>query len=223
MSSTSMVKVYLYTRFERFWHWLQALLIMGLLVTGLEVHGTYAMLGYKNAVEWHNTLGFSWLVLFVFIVFWLLTTGQWKQYIPTTRKLFDVARYYMLGIFRGEEHPVRKRPDAKHNPLQRITYLGLSAAILPVQMLTGLLYWIYNDWPAYGLASLSLPVVAWLHLACAFAILLFLVIHVYMASTGHTVTAHLAAMLSGWEEVEEGDVQQWERADQDRLGPKVTR
>lgn len=207
-----MTKIYLYTRYERFWHWIQALLIVLLLVTGLEVHGVYTLLGFKRAAAWHESLGVTWLVLFAFFVFWLFTTGQWKQYRPTTRKLFEVIRYYAVGIFRGEPHPVKKHPDAKHNPLQRLTYLGLAALLLPVQMISGLLYWTYNQWPAWGLGFLSLDAVAVVHMACAFSILIFFVVHVYMTTTGHTLTAHVAAMFSGWEEVEEGEVEDWERA-----------
>lgn len=211
MLSARKVKVYLYTRFERFWHWVQAALITLLLLTGLEVHGTYSLLGYRRAVEWHNFLGITWLVLFVFIVFWLLTTGQWKHYVPTTRKLFEVARYYASGIFKGEPHPVPKRPDAKHNPLQRLAYLGLAAALLPVQMVTGLLYWGYNDWKAWGLEFLGLSPVAVLHMLGALAILAFVVGHVYMTTTGHTLTSHIAAMFSGWEELDEGEAADWEQ------------
>ena len=211
MSAARMTKIYLYTRYERFWHWIQALLIVLLLVTGLEIHGAFHLLGFKRAVAWHEFLGVTWLVLFAFFVFWLFTTGQWKQYIPTTKKLFEVVRYYMSGIFKGEPHPVKKHPDAKHNPLQRLTYLGLAALLLPVQMITGLLYWTYNSWAAWGLGFLGLGVVAALHMLCAFAILIFFIVHVYMTTTGHTLTAHVTAMFTGWEDVEEGEVQDWER------------
>ena len=34
MSATKMITTYLYTRYERFWHWLQMALIFVLLVTG---------------------------------------------------------------------------------------------------------------------------------------------------------------------------------------------
>jgi hypothetical protein len=117
----------------------------------------------------------------------------------------------MYGIFRGEAHPVPKRQDAKHNPLQRITYLILAAILLPVQMVTGLFYWGYNAWPAWGLSGLSLAVVAMIHLAGAFAILSFVIVHIYMITTGRTIFAHTRAMISGWEEVEDVDtVGDWE-------------
>jgi thiosulfate reductase cytochrome b subunit len=161
-------------------------------------------------VEYHNFLGLTWIILFIFIVFWVLTTGEWRQYIPTTKKLFEVIGYYSSGIFKGHPHPVQKSKEAKHNPLQRLTYLGLTAVLLTLQMGTGLLYWLYNDWAIWNLTFLDLRLLALIHLACAFAILSFIIIHVYMTTTGHTLTSHIAAMFSGWEEVEEGEVADWE-------------
>jgi thiosulfate reductase cytochrome b subunit len=207
------VNIYLYSRYERFWHWLQAALIMVLLVTGFEVNGLFTLLGFASAVRIHSLVGLTWLIAFAFFIFWVFTTGEWRQYIPTTRKMLRVVRYYAFGIFRGEPHPVPKRKEAKHNPLQRLTYLSLAALLLPLQMASGLLYWSYNSWAAWGLAGLSLDLVAALHLVLAFAILAFLVVHLYMTTTGHSPTAHVKAMITGWEEVAaEVPVEDWERA-----------
>ena len=203
MSENGMERIYLYSRFERFWHWAQAALIIFLALTGLEVHGAYEIFGFQKAVELHNTAGIGWLVLYVFILFWNLTTGEWKQYIPTTRKLLSVARYYAYGIFRGEPHPVPKSERQKHNPLQRLTYLGISLALIPIQIVTGLLYYLYNSW-AGPEAPFSLAAVAIVHTIGAFSLLIFLIVHVYMTTTGHTLGAHIRAMITGWEEVPAG-------------------
>ncbi len=194
--------IYLYTRYERLWHWLQMVLIAVLMLTGLEIHGVFEFFGYQKAVSLHNTVGITWLIAFFFFVFWLFTTGEWKQYIPTTKRLFSMIRYYSYGIFRGEPHPFPKRKEAKHNPLQRLTYLAVAAALLPLQMITGFLYWGYNSWDAWGIKSLTLGMVAFAHTALAFAILVFVIIHVYMTTTGHTVFAHIKSMITGYEEVE---------------------
>jgi len=194
-------KIYLYTKFERFWHWVQAAFVVLLGLTGFEIHSGYQLFGFQRAVEWHNALGISWLVLYAFIVFWHLTTGQWKHYIPTTKMLFRVVLYYMIGIFRGEPHPVPKSERAKHNPLQRLTYLGISVFLIPFQMITGLLYYTYNSWPQMGITKLVLGTLSLLHMAGAFALLVFLVIHIYMTTTGHSLTAHFRAMCTGWEDV----------------------
>ena len=210
-----MVNIYLYTRYERFWHWFQMAIILLLMATGLEVHGLYTFFGYENAVEIHNFAGITWLVTFWIFVFWLFTTGQWRQYIPTTKKLISVMIYYSYGIFRGEPHPTPKNKNAKHNPLQRLTYLGLAACLLPIQMISGFFYWSYNSWNAWGLSFLSLSVVAFVHMAAAFGLLTFLVVHVYMTTTGHTIFAHIRAMITGWEEVDETvQLEDWETANQ---------
>lgn len=209
-----MERIYIYARFERFWHWLQALQIVALIATGLELHGTYTLLGYETAHDTHIWVAWSWIVLYAFAAFWLVTTGEWKQYKPTLHKMAAVARHYAIGIFRGEPHPVPKSQRAKHNPLQRLTYLGILTFLLPFQMVTGLLYLYYNDWPAWGI-SWSLGPLAVAHTLGAFAMLAFVVVHVYMTTTGHTLFCHLKAMCTGWEEVEHPEeIEEWEKRKQ---------
>ena len=200
MNTCQWERIYLYTRFERFWHWAQAGLIVFLALTGLEVHGWYSLLGFERAAELHNGAGIAWFVLYVFIVFWQLTTGDWKHYVPTTRKLMAVARYYAYGIFKGEHHPVPKSERNKHNPLQRLTYLGISLVLIPLQVATGLLYYTYSSWPQWGI-QIKLSTIAVVHMAGAFGLLAFLIVHIYMTTTGHNLTCHLKAMCTGWEEV----------------------
>ncbi|MBU2429152.1 MAG: cytochrome b/b6 domain-containing protein, partial [Proteobacteria bacterium] len=197
----------LYTRFERFWHWIQALMIGGLLITGFEIHGTYTLIGFEKAVKIHNYVGLTWLIMFAFFVFWLFTTGEWKQYIPTTKKLISVIQYYVWGIFKGKPHPVKKSADSKHNPLQRLAYLGISAVLLPTQMATGLLFYLYNMMPQ----GFPLSLLAILHTFIALLLLNFLVIHIYMTTTGHSFFSHITGMITGWEEVYENtQIEEWE-------------
>ena len=193
-------KIYLYTKFERFWHWAQALFVIALIVTGFDLHGSFHFINFQTTVTWHNNLGIAWLILFSFIIFWEFTTGECKQYIPTTKKLITVVNYYMFGIFKGENHPVPKTKDKKHNPLQRLSYLGVAVALVPLQMSTGFLYYTYNSWPEWGI-NFNLEIVAFLHTAGAFALIIFLIIHVYMTTTGHSPLAHIKAMITGWEEI----------------------
>ncbi len=206
MAQKHIKKIYLYTRFERLWHWSQSLMIILLMITGFEVHGTYTLMGFETAVNIHNFVGLFWLGSFAFFAFWLAITGEWKQYIPTTRKLFDVIQYYMWGIFKGQAHPVQKTPGAKHNPLQRLAYLGISAMLLPVQMVTGLLYYLYNSFPGMPLAPLAI-----IHTLVAFLLVNFLIIHVYMTTTGHSLFSHISGMITGWEEIHDTTrIEEWE-------------
>jgi len=80
-------------------------------------------------------------------------------------------------------------------------------------MITGFFYWGYNSWTEWGIPGLSLEVLAWIHMVGAFAIFSFIIVHVYMTTTGHTIFAHTKAMITGWEDVHEGNkIEDWERA-----------
>ncbi len=196
-----MTRVYIFKRFERFWHWTQALLIIAMAISGFEIHGTYAFLGYANAVMVHTTAAWALIVLWLFAIFWHFTTGEWRQYVPTTDKLIAMTRYYLSGIFTDAPHPFRQTTVSKHNPLQRMAYLGVKLVINPLIWISGLLYLYYNDWPAW--LGLNLADVAWVHLAAAYMMVVFFIVHIYFATTGHTVTAHIKAMITGWEELED--------------------
>lgn len=192
-------RVRIYNRFNRFWHWSQALLIILLVVTGFEIHGSFSLLGFKRAVGLHNWLAGAFGVLVAFAIFWHLTTGQWQHYTPTRQHLRQMTGFYLRGIFRGEPHPFKKTEIAKLNPLQRLTYLSLKLLIFPIQGLTGLAYYYYNDLAAHGHLTNGVGKIALLHTAGAFVLLAFLIAHVYLTTTGETPTANLKAMITGWE------------------------
>ena len=141
-----MKRVYIYKGFERFWHWTQAALIIFLSLTGFEVHGTFSILGFEQAARFHRVASWMLIGLIVFAIFWHLVTGEWRQYIPTTRKLADQIRYYSLGMFRGEKHPTKKTQLRKLNPLQRLVYLSFKLILVPITVISGILYRItsYN-------------------------------------------------------------------------------
>jgi thiosulfate reductase cytochrome b subunit len=198
-----MQRVYIFKRFERFWHWSQALLIIIMMITGFEIHGTYALIGFEWASTVHTTAAWLLMGLWVFAIFWHFTTGEWKQYVPTMDKVTAMMRYYVTGIFSNAPHPFRQTTLRKHNPLQRLAYLFVKLLVNPLIWITGLLYLFYNNWADWGLGGLDLATVALLHVVGAFFMVIFLIVHVYLITAGHTLGSHLKAMITGWEEVEE--------------------
>ncbi len=79
---------------------------------------------------------------------------------------------------------------------------NLEGFYLPLQLLSGLLYYYYNDWVSWGFTA-GLDGVAFLHTAMAFVRLLFLLVHIYLTTTGGSLLAYIQSMITGWEEVEE--------------------
>lgn len=114
-----------------------------------------------------------------------------------------MIRYYSIGIFSDAPHPLHKTAMQRYNPLQRLAYLALLAVISPLIWGSGLLYLFYAEWPRLGLKHLlSLEGVAVAHTLGAYLITAFFFIHVYLTTTGHTLFAHIKAMITGWEEVD---------------------
>lgn len=198
-------KVYVYKAFERFWHWMQAILIMFLAFTGFEIHGTYKFFGFEEAVAYHNIAAYMLIVLIVFAIFWHLTTGEWKQYVPTFENIKAQLDYYLFGIFRNAPHPTKKTVLSKLNPMQKITYFGLKVLVIPLSVTSGILYMLYRYPQSYEIDYLnidSLEVIAIFHTIAAILLVSFLIVHLYLITTGETVTSNLKAMLTGYEELE---------------------
>ena len=205
-----MKKEYVYRAFERFWHWTQAALIIFLGVTGFEIHGSIRFFGFDQAVRYHNFAAISFLVLIVFAIFWHFTTGEWRQYVPTWENLRAQAEYYVFGIFRNVPHPTRKTSLSKLNPLQKLVYAGLKVLVIPIMVVSGLLYMFYRYPQRYEVLSLNvggLEVIAVIHTIGAFLLVSFFIAHLYLVTTGRTVTSNLKAMVTGYEELEAGPVE----------------
>ena len=198
-------KVYIYRAFERFWHWTQATLIFFLAFTGFEIHGSVNFFGYQNAVKYHNIAAYSFIVLIIFAIFWHFVTGEWRQYLPTLKNLKAQIFFYMFGIFSNSSHPTKKTVLRKLNPLQKLVYLGLKLLVIPVMVISGLLYMFYR-YPQQGVIEglniNSIEVIALFHTAGAFLLIAFLIMHLYLITTGETITSNLKAMITGYEELE---------------------
>jgi thiosulfate reductase cytochrome b subunit len=108
-------------------------------------------------VRLHTLAAWALLLLWAFTIFWQFTTGEWRQYLPTLKKVDAMARYYAWGMFRGAPHPYQKTVQRKHNPLQRLAYLALLAMVSPLIWGSGLLYLFRAFWPQFGRRPLADP------------------------------------------------------------------
>jgi len=198
--------VYIYRSFERFWHWMQAILIFFLAFTGFEIHGSYQFFGFREAVRYHNIAANMLIGLVVFAIFWHLSTGEYKQYIPTFENIKAQLNYYIFGIFKNAPHPTKKTVLSKLNPLQKIVYFGLKIMVIPLSLTSGLLYMFYRYPTKHGVEAINietLEIIAIAHTIAAIFLIIFIVTHLYLITTGETITSNLRAMLMGYEEIED--------------------
>jgi len=201
-------QVYMYDVYERLWHWLQTAAILLLLFTGLIIHkpDKFGIFSFSYVVQVHNILALLLVLNAGLSLLYHLASGEIRQYIPRPRGFFDdafkQALYYVRGIFSREPHPFAKTRDRKLNPLQQITYVMVLNVLLPAQIITGALMWGAQRWPDVTAALGGLTWLGPLHTLVAWSFAAFIILHVYLTTTGPTPTAGIRAMICGYEDVE---------------------
>ncbi len=196
---------YLYGLYERIWHWTMAASILLLLASGLAIHYPqgFRLLSFPVAVLVHNVMAWVLILNAGLSLFYHVTTGEIRQFLPQPaglpRRILAQALYYTRGIFAGAAHPTVKSRERKLNALQQVTYAGLLNVLFPLQVVTGILLWVEGLAPARLEPALGLALVAPLHNLGFWLFLSFLVVHVYLTTTGRTLSTNVKAMVSGWE------------------------
>ena len=201
--------LYLYTFSERLWHWVQAIAILLLIITGSIVHrpDMFGGIDMGWAIPVHNFLGLILVLDAAFAIFYFLLGHRYKQFFPEPKGFFYnsliQARFYAMDIFVGKPHPFEKTDQLnKMNPIQQATYLAILFILLPAQLVTGILLWGSQHWAALSDAIGGLRYIAPIHTIVAWAFLAFVIMHMYLTTTGHTPLAAVEGMITGWEEVE---------------------
>ncbi len=201
-------RVYMYPVYERLWHWLQAATITIFIFTGLEIRFAekFPLFGYETAVRIHEIVAFVFLANAFMSFAYHVTAGEIKTYLPQPKSFIDEswrqALYYLKGIFIGARHPIEKTPERRLNPIQQVTYLAILYALIPIQATTGILIWGAEIWPEFLEQLGGLNMIAPIHTLCAWFFVSFLVMHIYLTTTGHTPMANIKAMITGWDDVE---------------------
>jgi thiosulfate reductase cytochrome b subunit len=201
-------KIYMYSVYERLWHWLQTFVILLLLFTGLIIHrpDTFGIFSFRYMVLVHNILAVILVINAALSLFYHLASGEIKQYIPRPHGFFDQAIeqavYYLKGIFRDQKHPFEKTLEKKLNPLQQITYFGILNVLLPLIGISGILMWGTQRLPEITARLGGLAYLAPFHTLIAWLFASFIVAHVYLTTTGPTPLASIKAMMVGWDDIE---------------------
>lgn len=204
-------KVYLYPIWIRLWHLLNAVLCLLLIITGLSLQ--YAGTGpgfirFDIAVSIHNVSGVILSFSYFFFILGNLFTRNGRHYrlepIGLLTRLWKQFRYYSWGYFKNEKPPFPVGKAMKFNPLQKVAYGFVMYLFVPLIIFTGwgmlfpdIIVEEYLGINGFWLTDL-------VHITVAFIISVFLIIHIYFSTMGHTPTAHFKAMISGYHEEEAG-------------------
>jgi thiosulfate reductase cytochrome b subunit len=209
-------KIYVHPLAVRIWHWTNAAGFILLILSGLQIRylDLISVLSFKAAVELHNAVGFVLIANFFLWLGFYLFTDKIKVYHPELspvkhfRASFRQMQFYGYGIFKGDPNPFHVTPYSKFNPLQSMFYQVMMMIIVPIQFYTGILLWDVQRFSAQVNFFGGVRVIDTVHVLIFAFFLFFIPFHVYLATLGHTITAHFKAMLTGYEDIDDHEAEE---------------
>ncbi|MDH5561942.1 MAG: Ni/Fe-hydrogenase, b-type cytochrome subunit [Deltaproteobacteria bacterium] len=216
IKETRILLVYVWELPVRIFHWINALSVMVLIVTGLIIGNPPAILTSQEAYMgywfgWVRFLHFSAAYIFFFIwiyrLFWSFmgnADSSWRCYLPFTKAHWMKAwEAFKTDIIQINDKPVF---STGHNHMALTVYFLLFLVSL-FQMLTGFaMYAAMSDWWVADFFTWILPIMEsegslryWHHLSMWFFIL-FLIVHLYLIFHHDYVERKgvLSSIIGGW-------------------------
>ncbi|HVN18799.1 MAG TPA: cytochrome b/b6 domain-containing protein [Terriglobales bacterium] len=181
-----------YPLWLRLWHWSNAVLFVVLLITGLSMHYSRPApsLGFRGDVLIHNAAGAVLTLFYCLFLYGNLRLGNGRYYHIVAGDiepgLLLQTRYYLWGIFVGSPHPYPHSEQRKFNPLQKLFYLAVMYLLFPILTVTGWALLSPGRLPEamFGVPGIGFWALA--HTYIGYFLSLFMVIHVYLGTTGTT-------------------------------------
>ncbi|MDD2581069.1 MAG: cytochrome b/b6 domain-containing protein [Desulfuromonadaceae bacterium] len=206
--------VYLQPTPVRIWHWLNALGIVTLCISGAQIRFPEFITicgSYRSAILLHNTAGIVVALSFsIWFFYYKWVSGALTSlYVPKMNELsYPLLRqllFYCYGYFKGASSPFHATPDSKFNPMQKSAYLAIMFVIVPFVSLSGIA--LLNIGPIRQILLMvgGLQILVIVHFLLACMLGAFLMTHVYLATLGSTPLAYFKPMWTGWEKVEHHD------------------
>jgi thiosulfate reductase cytochrome b subunit len=206
-----------YAAVVRLAHWLNAVFLIGMIASGLQIYNAYAHFGIRGdllpvpnpldgrpipewarlggwlagGLNWHFLLAWPFVITGLVYVGFLILSGEWRSLVFRPRDIgpaIQMQRYY-LGL--RKDHPAQ----GKHNALQKGAYTFI-VALGAVAALSGFaiykpvqLSWLTTLFGGYELARYWHFVAVWLFIG-------FTLLHVALVFL--VDPASLRGMITGW-------------------------
>lgn len=190
----------------RVWHWTNAFIVFVLIVTGVELRFTDVKVfsNYSFVVALHKYAGYLLALSFFFwIAAYQIVGGLARNYILSVRDVRSIpaqVAYYIFGYFRGDPDPFRRSREVKFNVLQKMAYSFIMFIAMPLIIVTGILFG--NIMVFYGAIAFfgGIRIIDAAHVTVGYIFVIYLIVHLYMATLGRRVTSRTKAMITGYEE-----------------------
>lgn len=222
-------EVYVWQLPVRFFHWINAVAIVVLCITGYIIGNPPAIQSNAEAIHsywfgWvrltHLSFGMIFVVNILFRVYWAFAGNhfaRWNNFIPLTKAQWkSILETLRVDILLLTDKPVY---DIGHNSLAATTYFGLFLLSV-VQALTGFMMMfvttnnVMEPATTWGLLNLNgFFVVREIHHFLMWAFVLFMVIHVYLVFYHDYIerSGIASSMIGGWKFIRADVMDDYER------------
>lgn len=175
----------------RIWHWLHAVGMMLLIVTGAQIrfpdHITL-LPSFRWAIELHNGTGlFVTFLFFLWFFYYAIIAGTLGSlYLPQKEELrhglWQQTAWYFRDFFRGAPNPHQPTPENRFDPVQKPLYLLVMLILFPIQMVTGMaLRSLKPPWEVIDLFG-NIKTLMALHFIVGCLLCAFLLSHIYLTT-----------------------------------------
>jgi thiosulfate reductase cytochrome b subunit len=200
----------------RITHWLNAVLLLGMIASGLQIYGAFPHFGPRNGpylpnpwdgkkfpesvrlggwlaggLNWHFALAWPFVVGGLAYLLYLITSGEWRSLLFRPRDIPRAIQMQLYYLRLRREHP----PQGKHNALQKGAYSFIIFLAI-VSVLTG--FAIYKPAQLSWLTALfgGYELTRYWHFWSVWIFIAFSIVHVLLVFL--VDPASLRAMITGW-------------------------
>jgi thiosulfate reductase cytochrome b subunit len=198
-------------------HWLNAVLLVGMIASGLQIYAAFPHFGPRGrpyplpnpwagesfphwaglggwlagALNWHFALAWPFVITGLVYLGFLAFSGEWRSLLFRPRDIRPAMAMQLYYLRLRREHP----PQGKHNALQKAAYTGI-VVLGAISVLSGFaiykpvqLAWLTWLFGGYELARYWHFVTVWVFVG-------FTLLHVVLVLL--VDPASLRAMVTGW-------------------------
>jgi len=206
-----------YAGVVRLTHWLNAVFLVGMIASGLQIYNAYAHFGLRNhplglpnpldgqsipqwarlggwlagGLNWHFALAWPFVITGLVYLGFLAFSGEWRSLLFRPRDVGPAVQMQLYYLGLRKEHP----PQGKHNALQKAAYtfivlLGAVATLSGFAIYKPVqLAWLTTLFGGYELARYWHFFAVWLFVG-------FTLLHVALVFL--VDRASLRGMITGW-------------------------
>ena len=201
-------KIYFYPVWLRIWHGINALGLLILIVTGINMQYSspkFELMNFNLAVNLHNIAGILVTINYLLFFFGNIITSNKKFYRLKLKGLIKRLNlqivYYTSGLFKNEQAPFPLSEKRKFNPMQKVAYLFVMYLFVPGLIITGLAL-LFPETIIENVYSVSgIFLTAVLHASLGFLVSIFLIVHLYVASIGKNPLNNFKSIINGYHDI----------------------